>query len=321
MTATNIPDYYDRSIHRGEKYRRAVEADAAGFVFRNHIEGCLPPTGSVGTAANPIGDIPAIGVSKEAGLRLARRFEGEEVTVEVTADIHETVSQNVHAELGPDTAKGILVTSHVDVHDISEGAGDNGSGTAMLVALANVLVEREDDLETRVEFITYGAEEVGLDGSRHHARTVNPDSVKAVVNLDGVVRGRTLLFYTHEFDGLGRAVRRAADSFGHPVRVIPKAGPPGDQWPLVRMGVPRYFVASVYEAEGRGYGHTAADTLDKLDARNLPEQALLLTELAVGLASNEFVLESKEQSGVAVAFKRAGRDAELKVRDDWPFGP
>lgn len=120
---------------------------------------------------------------------------------------------------------------------------------------------REDDLDTRVEFVAFGAEEVG---------------------------------------------------------------PPGDQWPLVRRGVPGYFVASVRETEGlgrgRGWGHTAADTLDKLDARNLPEQALLLTELALDLASDDAVVEHREPPEVAATFERTGRDEESKARDDWPFG-
>ncbi|MEF8887102.1 MAG: PA domain-containing protein, partial [Haloarculaceae archaeon] len=41
MAASNVPDWYDRFLHRREKYYHAVEAGAAAFVFRNHVEGCL----------------------------------------------------------------------------------------------------------------------------------------------------------------------------------------------------------------------------------------------------------------------------------------
>src|SRR6056297_499580 len=98
MVASDVPDWYDRYLHRREKYYHAVEAGAAGFVYRNHVEGCLPPTGRVGTPEDPIGDIPALGISSEVGARLARRFDGDEVTVTVEADIHDATSQNVHAE-------------------------------------------------------------------------------------------------------------------------------------------------------------------------------------------------------------------------------
>ena len=124
LAASDVPDWQDRYVHRREKYYRAVEAGAAAFVYRNHVEGCLPPTGSAGTEGAPIGEIPAVGVSKEVGARLGRRFEGERVTVDVEADAHEATSQNVHADLGPDTEAAVLLTSHVDAHDIAEGAAD-----------------------------------------------------------------------------------------------------------------------------------------------------------------------------------------------------
>ncbi len=42
---------------------------------------------------------------------------------------------------------------------------DNGAGTAMVVEVARALAGREDELATRVEFVAFGAEEVGLVGS------------------------------------------------------------------------------------------------------------------------------------------------------------
>src|SRR6056297_1705469 len=213
MVASNVPDYYDRFIHRREKYYYAVEGGASGFVFRNHVEGCLPPTGSVGTEDDPIGDIPAVGVSKEVGARLSRRWDGDSVTVDVEAEIYDATSQNVHAELGPDTDQEVYVTSHIDAHDIAEGAMDNGAGTAMVVEIARALAEREDELDTRVRFVAFGAEEVGLEGSGHMAERTDLDDVKAVVNNDGVVRGRTLSLYTHGFDALDEAASAVADRF------------------------------------------------------------------------------------------------------------
>jgi Iap family predicted aminopeptidase len=76
MAASDVPDWHDRFVHRREKYYHAVEAGAAGFVFRNHVEGCLAPTGSVGTAADPIGAVPAVGVSKEVGCAGGRPASG-----------------------------------------------------------------------------------------------------------------------------------------------------------------------------------------------------------------------------------------------------
>lgn len=319
MVASNAPSYYDRFPHRTEKYYHAVEGGAIGFVFRNHVPGQLPPTGSVGRANKPIGEIPAVGVSKEVGLRLSRLADGDQVDLAVEADIYDATSQNVHAELGPDTDEAVLVTSHVDAHDIAEGAADDGAGTAMLVEVATALAERKDELDTRVEFVAFGSEEVGLCGSLHHDSVTDTDDVKVIVNCDGVVGGRTLQFFTHTFDELEAAVRCVGETFDHPTRIIPKEGWRGDQWPLVRWGVPGYFVSGHRDTEGRGWGHTHADTLDKLDSRNLREQAILLTELVVDLADTETEVPHRTPEAVAASFEAEGRAEGIKLVGDWPY--
>ncbi len=319
MADSFVPEWYDRYIHRTEKYYRAVEGGAVAFVYRNHVEGCLPPTGSVGTDDDPIGEVPAVGVSKEVGTRFARRFDGETVEVVVDAEIGDATSRNVHAELGPDTDEQVLVTSHVDAHDVAEGAADNGAGTAMVVELANALAAREDELDTRVHFVAYGAEEVGLVGSNHHAGEADHDSIKAIVNNDGVGRGRTLAFTTHGFEALADAAETVADRFDHPVKTIPRQGPHSDHWPFVKWGVPGYHVMSETGSEGRGWGHTFADTLDKLQSRDLREQAILLTELTVHLADEEFEVDRKDPEGIAAALEDEDKDAAMKLMDEWPY--
>jgi len=319
VAASDVPDWHDRLIHRREKYYRAVEAGAAAFVFRNHVEGCLPPTGSVGGDENQIGEIPAVGVSREVGRRLARRFEGETVAVSVTADIHDAESQNVRARLGPDTDERVLLTSHVDAHDISEGAVDNGAGTAVVVEVADALAAREDDLELGVECICFGAEEVGLRGSEHHAESVDRDSIRAVVNLDGVVRGRTLRAQTHGNDALVEAVEAVADRFDHPVTVDPNHGPHSDHWSYAQWGVPACWLHSETGDRGRGWGHTAADTIDKLDVRNLREGAIIVTDLVAELADKSRSIPHATPAAVGEALEEQGLAEGMRLTGDWPY--
>ncbi|SFR47568.1 M28 family peptidase [Halogeometricum limi] len=321
MVSSTVPDHYERFIHRREKYYHAVEAGAEAFVFANHVEGCLPPTGSVGTEASPVGDVPAVGVSKEVGARLARRCESEEVTVEVDCETPDAESGNVHAELGPDTEEEVLVTSHLDAHDIAEGAWDNGSGTAMVVELARILAEREDELDTRIRFVAFGAEEVGLVGSAHESERLGDDraNVRAVVNNDAVVFGRTLTFHTHGFDELGDAVDDVAEAFDHPVTTVPELVPHSDHWPFTRWGVPGYMVSASGEGRGRGWGHTFADTLDKLEVRNLREQAILLAELVVTLADADTDVPHKDEAEIIEALEAEDLAAGMKITGDWPY--
>ncbi len=319
MARSDVPDHFDRYIHRREKYYHAVEAGAAAFVYRNHVEGCLPPTGSVGTPEDPIGDVPALGVSSEVGARLARRFDGESVTVAVEADIHPATSQNVHAELGPDTDECVLVTSHVDAHDIAEGAMDNAAGTAMVVEIANTLAIREDELDTRVEFVAFGSEEVGLVGSSVDAERRDPEAVKAILNNDGVTRGRTLRVFPSGFPELIDLAESVSDRFSHPASTVPEPNPHSDHWPYVQRGVPGYMMMSETGESGRGWGHTFADTFDKLDRRNHREQAIVLSELAATLADDEFTVSHRETSEIATELEEADLAEGMKIIGDWPF--
>jgi len=319
MAASNVPDWHDRFVHRREKYYYAVASGAAAFVFRNHVEGCLAATGSVGTDAAPIGEIPAVGVSKEVGARLRRREAGEEVTVDVEADVHDATSQNVHADLGPDTEEAVLVTSHVDAHDIAEGAADNGAGTAVVVQVAEALAAREAELDTRVRFVCFGAEEVGLRGSHHDAGARDLAAVRSVVNNDGVGRGRNLALICNGFEDLEAAGDAVADRFDHPVGTVPRLGPHSDHWPYVARGVPGYQVVSETDDEGRGWGHTRADTLDKLDVRTIREQAILVTELVVHLADADTEVGRRAPDDVAAQLEAEDLAEGMKVTGDWPY--
>ncbi|WP_411968120.1 M28 family peptidase [Haloferax sp. YSSS75] len=321
VVSSTVPDHFDRFIHRREKYYYAVQSNASGFIFANHVPGQLPPTGSVGTAEAPIGDIPAVGVSKEVGARLTRRFDGEEVTIDVTCETPTASSGNVHAELGPDTDDEVLVTSHLDAHDIAEGAMDNGAGTAMVVEVARALAAREDELETRVRFVCFGAEEVGLVGSEHEAERLGADraNVKAIVNNDGVVAGRTLKLHTHGFEELEATAKAVSDRFDHDISTIPEQLPHSDHWPFVAHGVPAFMVGSERKGRGRGWGHTHADTIEKLESRTLREQAILLTELTVELARSDREIPHADPDDIAAALEAEDQAKGMKVTGDWPF--
>jgi Zn-dependent M28 family amino/carboxypeptidase len=70
---------------------------------------------------------------------------------------------------------------------------------------------------------------------------------------------------------------------------------------------------------GRGWGHTEADTLDKIDRRTLRESAIVLTELAVELANDDIEIDHREPEEVAVALEREDQAEGMKIIGDWPF--
>ena len=307
----------DRWVHRMEKYAAAAENGAVGFVFRNHVPGNLPPTGEVGYHERP-GSIPAVGASKELGARLERYAEeGASAGLSVECRNEPSTSPNTQAVVG-DGDEEVLVTAHVDAHDISEGAEDNGVGTALLPEIGRLLARVEDDLDARVRLIAFGAEEMGLWGAYHHAETADLDAVKCQMNIDGAGGSRNPRVRTNGFDAMEEPFRAAAERFDAPLEVNAEVSPHGDSWPFVERGVPAVTVGSSSEESGRGWGHTHADTLDKLDPRDLCALAAIYAEMVLELADadREFPRRDPEEVRDDLA---DGYVRELEVGGRWHF--
>jgi Zn-dependent M28 family amino/carboxypeptidase len=320
MASSLTPDDYDRWIHRAEKYYAAANAGAAGFLFRNHVEGCLPPTGSVGEDDGP-GPIPAVGVSKEVGDRLVRYCGDGEVEARLSVECRNEParSRNVEAVVGPETDEVVLLTAHVDAHDVGEGANDNGVGTVLVSEVGRLLSQVEDDLETRVRLLVFGAEEVGLFGAYHWVDAHDHGRVKAVVNVDGAGYSRNLDVYTHGFEAIGDAFRETSDELGVPIEVSPDIRPHSDHWPFVQEGIPGAQARSTAEESGRGWGHTHGDTLDKLDVRDLRDLAVGLATGVAKLAETDRTVEHKPASEVRAATIEQGFEEGMRNSNNWPF--
>jgi Zn-dependent M28 family amino/carboxypeptidase len=320
MASSLTPHGYDRWIHRAEKYYAAANAGAVGFLFRNHVEGCLPPTGSIGEDDGP-GPIPAVGVSKEVGDRLVRYCEDGVVEARLSVECRNEParSRNVEAVVGPDTDEAVLLTAHVDAHDVGEGANDNGVGTVLVSEVGRLLAQVEDDLETRVRLLVFGAEEVGLYGAYHWVDAHDHDRVKAVVNVDGAGYSRNLDLYTHGFEAVGDAFREASDELAVPIEVNSDIRPHSDHWPFVQEGIPGAQARSTSGESGRGWGHTHGDTLDKLDIRDLRDLAVGLATGVAKLAESDRSVEHKPVSEVREATIEQGFEAGMRNSNNWPF--
>ncbi|GAB3412816.1 M28 family metallopeptidase [Haloparvum alkalitolerans] len=328
MASSRTPDEADRWIHRMEKYVNAAERGAVGFVFRNHLEGALPPTGEIGYHNRP-GPIPAVGVSKEVGERLARLAEDVEgesegatdrPTVSIAVDCRNepTTSVNAVADVGPDTDEAVLLTAHVDAHDISDGANDNGAGSALVAEVGRLLATVEDDLDTRVRLITFGAEEIGLWGAYHAAETTPHEEIKCVVNLDGACNSRNLRVSYNEFEPMRRVFEAVTDDLGAPLSTGSTISPHGDQWAFAQEGIPAVMASTTSEQSGRGWGHTHADTLDKLDRRDLAEVAIQVAEATVRFADAGTSVPHKSRAAIRESIDE-GYVTELKTGGRWPY--
>ena len=315
-----------RFVHRMEKFGYAIDSGAVGFVFVNHLDGQLPPTGSLtfGEEAEAV----AVGVSKETGAWLREYAVGGEGTgpadagavaqVELSVEASTTPgeSRNVVGTAGPDTDERVLLLAHYDAHDIAEGALDNGCGIATVATAAEILAGA--DLPIGVDVVAVGAEEVGLLGAEHLAEQVDLDRVKGVVNVDGAGRFRDLVALAHASTAAASVAEAVSTATRQPIEVDAQPHPFSDQWPFVRRGVPALQLHSDSGDRGRGWGHTHADTRDKVDDRNVREHAMLVALLVAEFAAPERDLPRLDRDELAAAFREADFETGMRAADLWP---
>ncbi|WP_435155392.1 M28 family peptidase [Haladaptatus sp. DFWS20] len=308
-----------RFIHRMEKFGYAAAAGAEGFIFHNHVSGQLPPTGSL-----TFGDetaIPGVGVSKETGAWLTEYAErGATARLTVDAETTAGTSHNAVAELGPDTEEEVVVVAHLDSHDIAEGALDNGCGITVVVAAAHLLAKM--NLDTRVRIAGVGCEEIGLLGSEALANSLDCSTVKAVVNVDGAGRFRNMRAFTHDSETICDVVESVSDETNQPIKLQENVHPFSDHWPFLKQSVPALQLHSEQDhsapgARGRGWGHTHADTRDKVDDRNLREHAMLAALLVQEVASYDEVPRPTTES-IAENLRENDFEKGMRAAGIWP---
>ena len=98
------------------------------------------------------------------------------------------------------------------------------------------------------------------------------------------------------FDEVRAVFERTADSFGSSFAVDEEFFPYTDAWPFVEEGIPAVTAGSTSDGTGRGWGHTHADTLDKIDRRDLRALAVIYLGAVLELASDETELSRRSPS-------------------------
>ena len=221
----------------------------------------------------------------------------------------------------PDT-KIVILSAHMDnaaqgMPSGYQGAYDNGSGVAALLAVAENL--RDKDLPFHVIFANFGAEELGLYGSQAFMQGFlgNLSRLLLEVNFDVVGGGKNLYLYTDEVSSsYDTYIRGIAERIGAVLtdnppnkKVLPSGmgkfpyshvGMMSDHSVFLAQDVPCAFLFS-YDWENPALGstegnasivmHTPQDNLDHLHANyalHMRSAAALATEL---LTDADFVGE------------------------------
>ncbi len=119
----------------------------------------------------------ALSVDRET----ARALEGKEVRLESKVKRTKVRGKNIYFDVG----KGpfLYITAHLDTKPFVKGALDNAVSVAILLLLAQELRDTYY-FPYRLRFLITDAEELGLEGARHHVRNLR--YAEYVINVDSV---------------------------------------------------------------------------------------------------------------------------------------
>ncbi|MCJ7624123.1 MAG: M28 family metallopeptidase, partial [Anaerolineaceae bacterium] len=284
----------NRRIHRSEKYGRSVLAGGEAFIFVNHYPGFGPATGGIGHDGE--GLILGISISKEDGAfidRLIKRKGAVKIRIVTTDKCEEMVSWNILGDLpgdrDPETI--VMLGCHYDGHDISQGAVDPASGAVSVLEAARVLAKYAPTLPYTLRVALWGIEEIGLIGSREYVSEYADQlsKIRFYLNMDSagsLQNNRDIII--NEWPELEALFNRYSVEMAHKYKVAQSLSAFSDHFPFFIAGVPTGGMQSAIQSfEGRGYGHTHHDTVDKVDMTCLREASTLAARIALRVASEE----------------------------------
>ena len=265
-----------------QKARNAANAGALALIVAGDFgRRGVPSTTLVSPARLPV---------VFAGRRAARALvPGVEVSLRVNTEVSRGTTQNVIAEAGRGK-RVVMAGAHLDSVPDGPGINDNASGVASLLEAADALGSQPKG-HFRLAF--WGAEELGLTGSRHYVRALSRpqrDEIAAYLNFDMVGSPNAVpAVYSHADARIARLLREA-----HPGREAgARVAGASDHAPFADAGI---AVGGLYTGSTeRGPGgrprdpcyHRPCDSLENVDRRVLVRMARATVTSLKGLSEVE----------------------------------
>ncbi len=182
----------------------------------------------------------------------------------------------------------VIVSGHLDSWDLGQGAIDDGVGVAMAMATAEVLSRLHIRPRRTLRIIAWMDEENGGGGSKSYAQTHAQEMTNHVAAIESDAGAGHPLGYSMKMPPAALASLRPLMDILRPVGATvfraAEYSPGSDIEPLVEAGVPGIGIIQ----DGRkyfDYHHSAADTLDKVDPKELRENVAAMALMGYALAA------------------------------------
>ena len=278
-------------MHRRRKYDLALSRGAIGFLIANPLPGRGLLSGSSGRAVDGHG-IPAAYiddascqaiVSAGPHARLTLCISGEEI-------------RNARAGIGVldlpgGTGHTIVVSAHLDGHDLGQSALDNATGVVVALAAARALAPRISATTHGLRVCLFSAEEWALAGSRQYLATMAPaerDTLALDINLDTVAGAENLTALISDFPALAPFVVDAARMSGVPMATHLPLMPNSDHANFAHHGIPALRLVAGFDDEDSRVNHILSGgdlpaVVEETELRRALKATCAMAELALNM--------------------------------------
>ena len=291
----------------GQAYGQAVQYRGGGPVAAARLGAIAVLVRSVGGSQNRLAHtggtryadgvpkIPAAAVTSEDADTIAYLAGMGTTRIHLTLTprtLPVAVSYNVIADLkgSEKPVEVVIVSGHLDSWDLGTGALDDACGVAVSMQVPYLLKQLNVRPKRTIRMIAYMNEENGLAGGTEYGREQGSKIQQhfAAIESDlGASHPLGILFTgRQEIQGYLAPISNVLRSHGASLIQQQDGGVGADIGPLTQLGVPSFapfFDTRTYF----NYHHTAADTFDKIEPRQLAELGSLMAVLAYGLADLE----------------------------------
>jgi hypothetical protein len=276
------------TIHRRRKYDMARAHGAVGFLIAGPLAGHVV----AGSSGRQSGEgIPALGIAPETAARLARRATGfPTVTMTIETEEGPAETETLLYDYPGMTDEWVVLSAHVDGHDLAESAMDNGTGLASVLAVTRALAPQVASFRRGLRVMFFSVEEWALTGSAQYVEALGSaerGKIALNVNLDSVAGSPNLAALTSGYRGVEPFVLGVAEANGLDIRTVRPLMTNSDHANFAQAGIPALRLVAGFDdpAAHLRVVLTPADTRDKVGQGEL-RTATLFTAALVAAACN-----------------------------------
>jgi hypothetical protein len=260
------------TIHRRLKYQMAREAGALGFLIAGPVAGS-PVSGSSGR--DGVEGIPAGGISPDLAIRLRRTAAGwPRVTLAIATNELPATTETILFDIPGRTDEWVVLSAHIDGHDLAESAMDNATGTAAALSVARALCADTAPRMRGLRLAFFSVEEWALTGSAQYVKGLSANERARIVlnvNLDSIAGSPNLSALTSGFAGLEPFLLRVAEANGVALRTVRPLMMNSDHANFALGGIPALRVVAGFDEPDANlrFVLTAQDRRDKVAQSDL----------------------------------------------------